>query len=182
VYKPGSSSCLLPTYCVITRNQFILLFASLHESMLLFQKSHWEHYLRSQQQFHFTSSVQLLSELQFRNKRCSTLSHHISQIRNCAISAKPFPVAISQTLHPWSQILLGACRNSLRPRLLTFAWTVLKMSVLSCQLARLYWRRFEYSDLCSESWHTRSHVSLSLCHTNVTECLPHRRLEALFLQ
>lgn len=81
-----------------------------------------------------------------------------------------------------SRCLSQVALNSLQPRLLTSAWTKMQLSVLSCQLAPLCWRRFEYTDLCSVSWH-RAHDKLDhmlrslVAIKNVTECLPHRRLK-----
>jgi hypothetical protein len=72
--------------------------------------------------------------------------------------------------------------HSFRPRLLTSAWNKMQLLVLSCHVARLCWGRFEYTDLCSVSWHRihdkPDHIMRSLVATkNITECLPHRRLK-----
>lgn len=85
---------------------------------------------------------------------------------------------VTNISRPLSQVTL----HSLRPRLLTSAWTKMQLFVISCQLARLCWRWFEYTDLCSASWHRAhdkpDHMLRSLVGTkNVTECLPDRRLK-----
>lgn len=105
------------------------------------------------------------------------LSYHINQtISSCSLTSIIFMV----TNVP--RCLLQVTLVSLRPRLLISAWAMMQLSVLSFQLVRLCWRKFEHTDLCSVSWHRArdkpEHMLRSLVATkNVTECLPHRRFK-----